>query len=249
MDTVSIFGWIAASLVLSSFYFRNMTSLRLAAIASNVLFIIYAILANAWPILVLHCLLFPLNLWRLLELHNLRRTLMGSSLVQVQVSAVRLLPFMQKSKSAQGGVIFEKGDAADHVYYLLQGEILLQDSKKLVTDGQLLGLTGVFSNERRRTDSALCLTDVEYGVIPAKGSGYWCVRTPCLEISSSVPWCSASSLCTKNRNRCGLKTHSHEFREAGKPGSRESRNSGFMHHVLLYGPARHGLRVKPSMTR
>ena len=169
MDTVSIFGWIAASLVLSSFYFRNMTSLRLAAIASNVLFIIYAILANAWPILVLHCLLFPLNLWRLLELHNLRRTLMGSSLVQVQVQvpAVRLLPFMQKSKSAQGGVIFEKGDAADHVYYLLRGEILLQDSKKLVTDGQLLGLTGVFSNERRRTDSALCLTDVEFGVIPA----------------------------------------------------------------------------------
>ena len=142
-----------------------MASLRLAAIASNVLFIIYAILANAWPILVLHCLLFPLNLWRLLELHNLRRTLMGSSLVQVP--AVRLLPFMQKSKSAQGGVIFEKGDAADHVYYLLRGEILLQDSKKLVTDGQLLGLTGVFSNERRRTDSALCLTDVEFGVIPA----------------------------------------------------------------------------------
>ena len=167
MDTVSIFGWIAASLVLSSFYFRNMTSLRLAAIASNVLFIIYAILANAWPILVLHCLLFPLNLWRLLELHNLRRTLMGSSLVQVQVPAVRLLPFMQKSKIAQGGVIFEKGDAADHVYYLLRGEILLQDSKKLVTDGQLLGLTGVFSNERRRTDSALCLTDVEFGVISA----------------------------------------------------------------------------------
>ena len=118
-------------------------------------------------------------------------------------------------------MIFEKDDTADHVYYLLRGEILLQDSKKLVADGQLLGLTGVFSNERRRTDSALCLTDVEYGVIPAKGSGYWCVRTPCLEISSSVPWCSASSLCTKNRNRCGLKTHSHEFREAGKPGIQE----------------------------
>ena len=166
MDTVSIFGWIAASLVLSSFYFRNMASLRLAAIASNVLFIIYAILANAWPILVLHCLLFPLNLWRLLELHNLRRALMGSSLVQGP--AVRLLPFMQKSKSKQGGVIFEKGDTADHVYYLLRGEILLQNSKNLVTDGQLLGLTGVFSNERRRTDSAMCLTDVEFGVIPAE---------------------------------------------------------------------------------
>ena len=165
MDTVSLFGWIAASLVLSSFYFRNMASLRLASIASNVMFIIYAILANAWPILVLHCLLFPLNLWRLVELHNLRRTLKGSSLVQVP--AVGLLPFMQKSRSKQGGVIFEKGDTADRVYYLLRGKILLQDSKKLVTDGQLLGLTGVFSNERRRTDSALCLTDVEFGVIPA----------------------------------------------------------------------------------
>ena len=166
MDTVSLFGWVAASFVLSSFYFRNMASLRLAAIASNMLFITYAVLANAWPILVLHCLLFPLNLWRLLELHNLRRALMGSSLVQVP--AVRLLPLMQKSRSKQGSVIFKKGDTADHVYYLLRGKILLQDGKKLVTDGQLLGLTGVFSNERRRTDSALCLTDVEYGVISAE---------------------------------------------------------------------------------
>lgn len=54
------------------------------------------------------------------------------------------------------------------MYSLLRGKILLQDSKKLVTEGQLLGLTGVFSNERRRTDSALCLTNVEYGVIPAE---------------------------------------------------------------------------------
>ena len=101
MDTVSIFGWIAASLVLSSFYIRNMASLRLAAIASNVMFNIYAFLANAWPILVLHCLLFPLNLWRLLELHNLRRTLMDSSLVQVQVPAVGLLPLMQKAGASR----------------------------------------------------------------------------------------------------------------------------------------------------
>ena len=76
-----------------------MASLRLAAIASNVMFIIYAVLANAWPILALHCLLFPLNLWRLLELHHLRRTLMDSSLVQVP--AVGLLRLMQKAGASR----------------------------------------------------------------------------------------------------------------------------------------------------
>ena len=166
METVSIFGWIAASFVLLSFYLSTMVPLRLAAIASNVMFIIYAVLANAPPILVLHCMLFPLNAWRLMEIYKLRRKFMGTS--AAQMSTVRLLPFMQKSNCERGRILFNSGDIADNVYVILHGQILLQDSKKLITDGQLLGLIGVISNDRLRTDSALCLTDVELGVIPAE---------------------------------------------------------------------------------
>ena len=65
-------------------------------------------------------------------------------------------------------MLFQTGDIADHIYVVLHGEILLQGSEKLITGGQLLGLIGVMSNDRRRTDSALCLTYAELGVIPAE---------------------------------------------------------------------------------
>ena len=127
METVSIFGWIAASFVLLSFYLSTMVPLRLAAIASNVMFIIYAVLANAPPILVLHCMLFPLNAWRLMEICKLRRKFMGTS--AAQMSTVRLLPFMQKSSCERGRILFNSGDIADNVYVILHGQILLQDQE------------------------------------------------------------------------------------------------------------------------
>ena len=46
MDTVSIFGWIAAGLVLSSFYLKIMMPLHIVAMCSNVMFIIYAVLSD-----------------------------------------------------------------------------------------------------------------------------------------------------------------------------------------------------------
>ena len=46
MDTVSIFGWIAAGSVLSSFYLKIMMPLHIAAMCSNVMFIIYAVLSD-----------------------------------------------------------------------------------------------------------------------------------------------------------------------------------------------------------
>jgi CRP/FNR family transcriptional regulator, cyclic AMP receptor protein len=163
---VSIFGWIAAGLVLSSFYLKTMVPLRLVAMCSNVMFIIYAVLSDAPPILVLHCLLFPLNLWRLLEARNLRHKFAEAT--QVEISPAMLLPFMQKYTSRQGDAIFQKGDNADKVYLVLRGQVLLQDSEHPLADGQLFGLLGVFSNERRHTDSASCLTEVEYGVIDSE---------------------------------------------------------------------------------
>ena len=185
MDAVLMFGWIAAAFVLSSFYLRNMASLRLAALASNAMFIIYAILASATPILVLHCLLLLLNLWRLLEMRMLRRRFIDAA--PLDTSTERLLPFMRRGSCKRGAVIFNKGDTANDVYFILQGEVILSDSNKSVAGGQMLGLMGVCSSERRRVDSAICMSDVEYGAIAAErfwelvtedsSFGYYIIRT------------------------------------------------------------------------
>lgn len=63
-------GYLASSLVLLTFTMTSMRCLRLAAITSNIAFITYAILANLPPILVLHGILLPLNLFRLYQIKS-----------------------------------------------------------------------------------------------------------------------------------------------------------------------------------
>ena len=60
-----LLGYSAAGLVLLTFLAQSMSMLRAVAIASNVMFIAYALVAWLPPVLVLHALLLPLNAWRL----------------------------------------------------------------------------------------------------------------------------------------------------------------------------------------
>jgi CRP/FNR family cyclic AMP-dependent transcriptional regulator len=53
-----IVGYIASAVVLATFSMRSMQSLRMIAIASNLAFITYAVVADLRPILILHGILF-----------------------------------------------------------------------------------------------------------------------------------------------------------------------------------------------
>lgn len=61
-------GYFACLLVLATFSMRSMKWLRMVAMTSNIAFIVYALTAKLWPILVLHSILLPMNLIRLLQL-------------------------------------------------------------------------------------------------------------------------------------------------------------------------------------
>jgi hypothetical protein len=64
---VDLVGYLASTLVFATFYMTAMLPLRLAAIASNIAFIVYAGLCGMTPILLLHVGLLPLNMWRLFQ--------------------------------------------------------------------------------------------------------------------------------------------------------------------------------------
>jgi hypothetical protein len=61
-------GFAAAGLVLATFCMRSMSALRWVAIASNLAFIAYGYLGGLAPILLLHALLLPVNIYRLAQL-------------------------------------------------------------------------------------------------------------------------------------------------------------------------------------
>jgi hypothetical protein len=71
---MEIVAWIASVLVFTTFFMKAMTALRLAAVASNIAFIAYGALGvkygifeKVFPILLLHSMLLPLNVFRLYE--------------------------------------------------------------------------------------------------------------------------------------------------------------------------------------
>lgn len=68
-------GYLASLLVLATFCMSEMVALRAVAIASNVAFIAYGWLGGIDPVLVLHVVLLPTNLWRLVQaLHSARQS-------------------------------------------------------------------------------------------------------------------------------------------------------------------------------
>lgn len=74
MHLTDAIGFVAASLVLATFSLRSMSALRYAAIASNIAFMAYGHLGGMMPIFLLHALLLPLNVLRLVQLIARRRT-------------------------------------------------------------------------------------------------------------------------------------------------------------------------------
>ena len=66
MHATDLIGCIASGLVLLTFYMNDMIALRTIALCSNVAFIVYAASLHLTPILLLHSILIPINLWRLI---------------------------------------------------------------------------------------------------------------------------------------------------------------------------------------
>jgi CRP/FNR family transcriptional regulator, cyclic AMP receptor protein len=70
MCPVELTGYLASALVFAAFYVRAMLPLRIIAIASNVVFIVYGHLGGMTPIVLLHAGLLPLNAWRLCQMRR-----------------------------------------------------------------------------------------------------------------------------------------------------------------------------------
>jgi hypothetical protein len=73
MSSLEGVGYLASLLVLCTFYMKTMIPLRCVAIGSNLAFITYGYFGRLYPVLILHVLLLPLNIARLLQIHRLIR--------------------------------------------------------------------------------------------------------------------------------------------------------------------------------
>jgi hypothetical protein len=65
--TIDGLGFLAAGLVLATFCMKGLVPLRGTAITSNLAFILYGHITGIEPVLVLHVILLPVNIIRLVE--------------------------------------------------------------------------------------------------------------------------------------------------------------------------------------
>ena len=171
-----IAGYMASGLVLATFCMRTMIPLRVVAIASNVAFIAYGLIAGLIPILVLHVLLLPLNLYRTLEMVRLLRRVRSAA--RGDLSLDWLKPFMKAAKFPAGHVLFRQGDNADRFYLILAGTIRLAESGRTMRDGEVFGEIGLFSPNHQRTQTAVCETAVDLLWIAEEELAQLCYQNP-----------------------------------------------------------------------
>ena len=154
MSYVTMVGFLAAALVIATLSMRTMIPLRIIGIASNVAFVTYGALFGSIPTVILHAILFPLNVYRLNEMLKLVKQVEAAS--KGDMSLDWLKPFMTERDITVGETLFRKGDHANHLYFLVGGRLHLQEINVDLAPGAVVGELGMLAPERMRTQTLVC---------------------------------------------------------------------------------------------
>jgi CRP/FNR family cyclic AMP-dependent transcriptional regulator len=166
-DITTAIGFLGGAFYLASHYQKDMVSLRVLALASNVLFLIFGLLHAHFDIMemvrmpenILNAILLPVNAKRLSEIIRLTKQIEQAT-VESPISEW-LLPHMHLRKHKAGEVLFRRGDRAHEILYVAAGRLKLQEVGHYIEAGELIGEIGLFSAERARTMTVICDTDCE----------------------------------------------------------------------------------------
>ncbi len=157
MSLVDILGYAASAAVLATFCMSTMIPLRILALGSNVLFMAYGYVDHLYPVFLLHAILFPVNALRLIQIRRLIRDMRDAHPGEFSIRS--LVPYMTKRKFAAGETLVRKGDKADRLYYLVEGELEITDFNKVLKSGAVVGEIGVFAPNQARIATVVCRTD------------------------------------------------------------------------------------------
>lgn len=151
MTIADAFGYLGALLVIATYSMRTMVPLRIAGLCSNVAMIAYGFFLPAYPVLFLHLILLPLNTWRLREMLDLIREV--SAAAKGDLSMDWLKPFMDKKTLKPGQILFNRGDVADEMFFVISGRLRLRELGVDILPGALVGELGLLAPGRTRTQT------------------------------------------------------------------------------------------------
>ena len=159
LDLGTALGLLGVGFCLASFAVKRMVPLRTLAIVGNVCFVAYGLVESLLPSLALNLVLLPLNAARLWEIEKLSKEIARAT--QGSPVSQWLLPHMRHRSFKAGEVLFRRGEAADRLFYVASGELRMAEIGERIGPGELIGEIGLFSPEKKRTQTIVCETDSE----------------------------------------------------------------------------------------
>jgi CRP/FNR family transcriptional regulator, cyclic AMP receptor protein len=160
---VEAIGYCAAAANIFVFVSNTMIPLRLAAILANSLFAAYFYLKGYFPLFALNAFMVPLNVLRLRQMRRLisdvRQATQAADDGDFDYEWLR--PYMKQLTLSEGFTLYRKGDISEDAFFLVHGEILLPEPQVTLKPGTFFGEMGLFTEENRRTASAVAVTDVD----------------------------------------------------------------------------------------
>ncbi|MGA8317647.1 MAG: cyclic nucleotide-binding domain-containing protein [Bradyrhizobium sp.] len=159
MTHAELLGYAAAACVFVTFYMKTMVPLRIAGIVSNFLFIGYGYALDAYPVLILHLVLLPLNIVRLQQMLRLIKQIEDVTRGDVNLKWVK--PFSTTKAVAVGDAVFRRGDPADEMFFIVSGRFRVQERNVDLQTGEIFGELGLLDAGQARTATVECTASGE----------------------------------------------------------------------------------------
>ena len=158
MTAFAILGYAALILLIASFFMKTIIWLRWLALASNAAIVVAGLIQPDYPVLILGLVMLAVNAWRLMEMRRLVGAVGAATAAQgAPINVDWLLPFMRPVDLPEGHILFRKGEIADSMYFVSAGKVRINEINVDIGKGNLFGEIGIFSVDRTRSATAICI--------------------------------------------------------------------------------------------
>ena len=149
---------LAFALILAGALSRTMMPLRWLTLCSGLGLLAYGVLAPSLTTAIAATVLLPVNIHRAVQVTRLTRRVRRAT-GEADHVGLWLKPHMKVRKLKAGRVLFRKGDRAEHMYLLAQGDMTLVESGGRLVPGRIFGEIALFSPSGTRTQTLRCESD------------------------------------------------------------------------------------------
>ena len=154
LSLAEIIGYIGNVVVIVTYSMRTMIPLRALGMCSNAIFLIYAWLLGLFPLMILQCILLPLNGYRLYQMLQLTKHVQAAAEGDGTMSWLK--PFMTKRDCRAGEILFRKNALAEEMFFTVSGRYRLLESGIELATGHVVGELGLLAPDQRRTQTLRC---------------------------------------------------------------------------------------------